>query len=139
MRLVVDASVAIQWYLREQFTVAALNALRDDISIHAPELLVAEFGNVLWKKVRAGDINRSEADTISDAFLRRRIHFHPLRTILAKALENAIDSSIPVYDWIYVVLADSLDCRFVTADRKFFLAVRKTALKKRVVWIEELL
>jgi predicted nucleic acid-binding protein len=138
MRLVVDASVAIQWYLQEQFTNAALNALKADTSIHAPESIVAEFGNVLWKKVRSGDINREAADAVSDAFLRRRIQLHPLRPILCQALEHAPDSSIPVYDWMYVVLAKSLDCRFVTADRRFFLAVRKTALKTTAMWIEEL-
>jgi predicted nucleic acid-binding protein len=139
MKLVIDASVAIKWYLPEDHTDAALTVVSEDITIHAPELLISEFGNTLWKKIRRGDLEIDKAQTIAAAMLRRRISYHPLRPLLSGSLAEASTTSIPVYDWMYIVLARSLGCKFVTADRRFFLAARSSTLKRSVMWVEELL
>jgi predicted nucleic acid-binding protein len=47
---VIDASVAIKWVVRETGTQEALS-LRQHRLV-APDLLVAECANILWKKVR---------------------------------------------------------------------------------------
>ena len=48
--LVVDARVAVKWVIQEPGTAEALE-LRRHQSL-APDLLIAECANVLWKKVR---------------------------------------------------------------------------------------
>jgi predicted nucleic acid-binding protein len=48
--LVIDASIAIKWVIEEEGTKEAL-ALRNQALV-APDLLIAECANVLWKKVR---------------------------------------------------------------------------------------
>jgi predicted nucleic acid-binding protein len=47
---VIDASVAIKWLVDEPGTAAALSLRRHRLL--APDLLIAECANVLWKKVR---------------------------------------------------------------------------------------
>jgi predicted nucleic acid-binding protein len=48
---VVDASVAVKWFVPEPHTQAALRFLNGDHQLMAPDLLVPEIGNTLWKKV----------------------------------------------------------------------------------------
>ena len=52
---VVDASVAIKWVVGEPGTAPEAGELA------APDLLVTECTNVLWRKQRQGEINAREA------------------------------------------------------------------------------
>jgi hypothetical protein len=71
--LVVDASVAIKWVLPEEGHGLALRIqdLYEDekLDLVAPCLLIAEAGNVLWKRVRRGELTREAAER---CFLPRR-------------------------------------------------------------------
>jgi hypothetical protein len=48
---VIDASVSIKWGVEEEGTAEAL-ALLSDYRLEAPELLIPERANILWKKVQ---------------------------------------------------------------------------------------
>ena len=56
---VVDASVAIKWVVSEHDSDRA--RLLSNARLEAWDLLPIECANVLWKKVRAGDMARAEA------------------------------------------------------------------------------
>ena len=58
--LVIDASIAVKWVVEEEGTPEAL-ALRQKAKLIAPELLVAECANILWKKVQRGELLKDEA------------------------------------------------------------------------------
>ena len=63
--LVVDASVVIKWHVTEVLSDAALRLLLDDApALHVPDLVFPEVGNILWKKVRRGDLTEEEARRI---------------------------------------------------------------------------
>ena len=57
--LVVDASVAIKWVIAETGTEQALSLRRRRIT--APDLLIPEGANILWKKARRGELSEAEA------------------------------------------------------------------------------
>jgi predicted nucleic acid-binding protein len=57
--LVVDASVTIKWVVEKPGTPQALSLRRH--RLHAPDLLVAQCANVLWKKVRRNELTAPEA------------------------------------------------------------------------------
>jgi len=136
MNLVVDASVAIKWYIKEVHTADAEYLLDDRFVLHAPELLLTEFANILWKKCRNDDVDDDTAESIIDSFLARPITLHSHKSLVKAAYVGAKDHGQAVYDWTYLSLAVKLGYPFVTADRKFFLALRGTPFKKNVVWIE---
>jgi predicted nucleic acid-binding protein len=48
--VVVDASVAIKWFIQEPDRTAARLLLEPDKRLLAPELLVAEVANAIWKR-----------------------------------------------------------------------------------------
>ena len=50
MNAVIDASVLAKWFVEEDDTVAARRL--QHLKLVAPDLLIVETTNVLWKKVR---------------------------------------------------------------------------------------
>ena len=65
---VVDASVVAKWFLPEPHKDNAERLLRDFLSetveLMAPDLLVVEVGNLLWKRsiVFSSDVNNAEQE-----------------------------------------------------------------------------
>ena len=55
-KVVVDASVAAKWFLPEIHSPAAERLLDPSIVLCAPDLIVPELGNIVWKKLRRNEI-----------------------------------------------------------------------------------
>jgi predicted nucleic acid-binding protein len=115
--LVIDASIAIKWVVEEQGTSEALT-LRDRFKLIAPELLVAECANILWKKTQRDELSKEEALLAAHLLERAEIELKPTRSLLGEAARIAIDLDHPAYDCLYLALAAAEDCRFVTADQR---------------------
>ena len=140
MKFVIDASVAVKWYVPEIFEQEAEKLLNGGHDFHAPELILPEFCNVIWMKVRRGEITKSEGGKIVSAFsafLSGKIKIHSHQKIIKAAYVGATTSGKTVYDWTYLALAVSLSCEMVTADSKFYNALETTSLKKHLRWIED--
>ncbi len=136
MKIVIDASVLIKWYVPEVHSTEAELLVNSRFDIHAPELIIPEFGNILWKKCKLGELSADETLNLADEVLKEEITFHAQPPLLRDSLREANANGQTIYDWTYLVLALSLEAKFVTADRRFFLAVRKTRHKSSVVWVE---
>jgi predicted nucleic acid-binding protein len=115
---VIDASIAVKWVVEEVGTVEALS-LRQRGQLIAPELLVAECANILWKKVRRNELSKDEAVLAAGLLQRADIELLPTRTLLSAATSIAIELDHPAYDCVYVALAVVNNCSFVTADESF--------------------
>lgn len=114
---VVDASIAIKLVVEEAGTAEALS-LRKQAKLIAPELLVAECANILWKKVRRDELSKDEAILAARLLQGADIELLPTRSLLEAATSIAIDLDHPAYDCVYIALAAANDCRFVTADER---------------------
>ncbi len=135
--LVVDASVAVKWFLREVHAEAAMRILDPNHELIAPDLIWAEFGNVLWKRRRRGEITLATARAILLDFKRYPIATMPVAPLIEAALEIADGLRQSVYDSLYLALAERRECRLVTADRRFRDAVMDSALAARMLWVAE--
>lgn len=135
MRYVIDASVAIKWYLPEVHELEATRLLKARHQLHVPELIFPEIGNIVWKYVRRGDINKSEGEQIVAAVARKRWTVHSHKNTSKSAYTGAEATGQTVYDWTYLALAISLSCEFVTADEKFYKALGKTPFKTNLKWV----
>jgi predicted nucleic acid-binding protein len=126
---VIDASVAIKWVVDEPGTEQALLLRRHRLV--APDLLVPECANILWKKVRRGELSEAEAILAARLLQRAEIELEPMRGLLEPATKLAIALDHPAYDCIYLALAEALSCAMVTADEQLY---RKTlAIEPKVV------
>lgn len=115
--LVVDASVALKWVIPEDGSILAL-ALRREHRFTAPDLLIAECANVLWKQVRRGFLSEEQAFGAADVLSQADIDLKPMRPLIAATTRLAIALNHPAYDCFYLALAIAEDCPFVTADER---------------------
>ena len=117
-RLVIDASIALKWVVQEDGTDQAL-VLRQHARLIAPDLLVPECANILWKKVQRKELTRDEALLAARLLQGAEIELLPTRSLLEQAARIAIELDHPAYDCLYLALAMENGCRFVTADERF--------------------
>ena len=136
-RYVVDASVAIKWYIAEPGWEAAARLLEPERTLIAPEFLRLEVGNILWKYVARGEFKFATAEAIAERLRTTPIHFVPLSQDVDVALRLAVEFSRTVYDSLYLALAAREQCRLVTADRKLYNALESTRLAEQLLWIED--
>jgi predicted nucleic acid-binding protein len=121
---VIDASIALKWVIEEEGTPEAL-ALRQRAKLMAPELLVAESANVLWKKVRRDELLKEEALLAARLLQAAEIELLPARNLLETSLRMSIEIDHPAYDCMYLALAVENKCNFVTADERFLQKLRQ--------------
>ena len=137
-RIVVDGSVAVKWLVPEQHASAALRLLHENAGLVAPDIILAEVGNVLWKKWFRGEL---EADAVPEMMIDfRKIPLQLFDTdyLFINAWDIAKKFSRSFYDSLYVALAVKNNCRMVTADLKLYNALKATSLKKHILWIEDI-
>jgi len=82
----------------------------------APQLMVAEATNALWKYVRAGVLVATEAHRGLEACLELVDQFVELEPLAAEALDLALLAQRPVYDMYFLVLARRHGATLLTAD-----------------------
>lgn len=137
MTFVVDASVAIKWLLPEPHADAALRLLREGHELEAPDLLLPEVGNALWKRVRRQQATVSEMVAALEALVSLPLEFHSSGPLMVPAFEIACATGRTVYDSVYLAVAVLRECPLVTADRKFHAALEKTPFAPSIVWVAD--
>ena len=138
-RLIIDASVAIKWFLPEPLDNEAARARSEGTQLGAPDLLFFEVGNALWKRVRRGDVTAAAAGSVARALSLLPIETYPSRLLTGAALQIACASGLTAYDSLYLATALLTDSRVVTADRRFFDVARLVPqLRERVLWVQDL-
>ena len=135
MTSVIDASLAVKWFLNEANSELADALMLEKIGeITVPPLFGVE---VMATLVREANIDKSNAPTMRDAIARltsllsdgsiKTQPQHPDQ--VAVAANVAIDLGHPLKDCIYLALAIELGCELVTCDARF-------AAKARGVWAQ---
>ena len=126
--LVVDASVVIKWFIPEIHSDAASRLLESDDHYFAPDLLFAETANVVWKKVRLGQLESGQGTRLVRDLEKMAVETIPSRALAneAYALAGAIGRS--VYDAMYLALAVRLDTKMITADERLASALARLPL-----------
>lgn len=135
--LVVDASVAVKWFLPEIHSEAAGRVLKSRKALLAPDLLLPEIGNVLWKKVRRGELGIPEAQGILEDFIRFPIETQGSKGLLRAAWDLSARWGVTVYDGLYLALAVGRQCGIVTADRKLYESLKNKPAEFKLIWVED--
>lgn len=118
---VLDASVAARFLLFEVLSDKAEHVLEDfmdgKIDLVAPELLIYEVGNVLWKAFKQGFVNLQDAKEKISYFLKLGIDFVKLE---GEDYENmivwSIKNNVPYYDAAYIVVTEKIKGVLLSAD-----------------------
>lgn len=106
----------MKWFVVDPLQPAAF-AARSAHAFVAPALLLTELANALWKYVRAGQLELEAALADVD-LVAREVSRVEDRLLLRAAQRLSADLSHPVYDCLYVSLAQREGVPLVTADGK---------------------
>lgn len=137
MTFVVDASVAIKWFVREALHTEALRLLDEPETLHAPDLLVPEVTNIAWKKALRGEIGKNQAAGIAKAIRQGVPLLYPSALFNERALEIAFLLEHPVYDCLYLACAELNDGVLITADEALGEAARRAGFGRLIRHLEE--
>ncbi|HEX8651277.1 MAG TPA: type II toxin-antitoxin system VapC family toxin [Pyrinomonadaceae bacterium] len=136
-RYIVDASIAVKLYVPEVHSQQAIQFFSDQHELIAPDLMLAEFGNIIWKKVRLlGELTSDEGKKIMAAAQTLPLVYHSTVDLINDAFKIALNAQRTVYDSLYVALAASQGCQLMTDDRKLHSALQQTSRAAFLTLIE---
>jgi predicted nucleic acid-binding protein len=120
MTVVVDASFAIKWFVDEGGPTvrAARRLLLAGNDLIAPSLLLSEVQNVMWKKLRAGQVTAEQGRLVAASLRSFFAHVEPDEKLVEAAWALAAARDHPVYDCLYVALAQRAGAHLATFDKR---------------------
>lgn len=117
MTLVVDASAAIKWVVNEEGR-AGVRQRSAGQRLAAPDFVLIETANILWKKVRLGQLDQEQARS-GHEFIRDAYEvLHPTPGLSDRAFAMALEFDHPVYDCLYVACARQERAELLTSDAR---------------------
>lgn len=123
-RIVVDSCVALKWFLLEEHSDRARSLLDAGPLLVAPDIVLVEIANGLWKNERLGRVptvlameSLAAAPGLIDEFVSSA-SLLPEAAGLARSLDH------PVYDCLYVAAARKLGVNLVTTDAKLLAKLK---------------
>ncbi len=131
---VIDASVAVKWFLDEDKHEAAKEYLAGVDPLLAPRLIEVEVVSALSRRVRIGEVPKSHGLRLIERWLGDFLTADLLqlvedRTLLNEAAHLAVVLDHKLPDCLYAALAKHAQCPLVTADAQL---VRKAKALKGV-------
>lgn len=136
--IVLDASVALKFFLPEVGSDAALRLLTSRLAFAAPDIFPLELLAAVTKYHRRKLITLDEARAIEAAVGRMAIDLHPWPLLLAPAFELSLLLHHGVYDCLYLALARQLSAPLITADRKMQQKVDRAGLDQTIHTLAEI-
>jgi len=120
-RAVVDASVAVKWFISERDTDKALK-LRDlylsgSLELAAPTLIYYEVANALRFHPYYGLTEAELLNTVTELRDMQMVIEPTVETWL-KTFEISVSEGISIYDAIYIAESLTLDAELVTSDKR---------------------
>lgn len=136
MTIVVDASVAVKWMVAEPGNDAARVLLDLPDPLIAPDWLMLEAASAFWRKVKSSELLEIHAmrhiDDLPEFFSR----LFDSRELARSALSLGFRLRHPVYDCLYLALAQREGCRLVTADEAFHQKMVRGGLAEMAILLE---
>ena len=105
---------------------AALAALDGPELPIAPDLVVAEVANAAWKLARAGEINEGHGSRIATAIATAFADLVPAARLVTGAYRIARSLQHPVYDCLYLRLAELESTQLLSADARLLRKLEGT-------------
>ncbi len=137
--LVLDASLAVAWHLKdEEHSDLARRFLTafvaGELTFVAPQHIRYEVPNAITVAAYRARLSQAEARLTLAEFLGLDIPTVTDTALVVAAQDLAFHYGCALYDGLYLALAERIDRRLITADRKLFNLVSSHPL---VVWLTD--
>ena len=134
---VADASVACKWHFDEEDAPLARALLLRGDEIAAPDSLLSEFANAVSRKIREEGFPPEGAGEMMALVVRQVTRLVPVRELLLPALDMSVALRHPIYDCLYLALAEREGAVLVTDDRAFLRKAADSRWRKHVVSLRD--
>jgi predicted nucleic acid-binding protein len=128
VRIVLDASAAIEIALDGAKASQLTRTLKEADEVLAPDLLVCEVTNTIWKYHRFGNLDLSSCDLAIDFGLGLVDALVSSKELYREAFLLARTARKPAYDMFYLALCRREDATLLTLDD----ALKKEALRQGI-------
>lgn len=133
---ILDTSVAVKWFFREEeLTEQADALLNGDIGFIVPDYFFLEVNSVLSKLSRKGLLSDEEVQQMIRALGALPVDVLESAKYRDLALDLALEKKIGYYDCLYVIPAYITGIPLITADRRLYHAFAGTDHDKYVMWL----
>jgi predicted nucleic acid-binding protein len=121
--IVIDASVAVKWFLPEEGTEAALNLLEGPRELLAPSLIKLEVAGAITRRVRLGALSLHDGRRQCEAWFQQigkdTITLVSDEDVIEGAVQLALKIKHTLQDCMYLQVARRLEIPLITADGTF--------------------
>ncbi len=135
--LVVDASVALKWFVEEEGSEDATELLVTGGLLIAPDLIVAEVCNAAWKAVMSGTMAPEQQDHAASRLPAIFDELAAMAPLAPRAVEISRRLGHSVHDCFYLALSERRDAALVTADRGLLRRASGTEWERRTIGLGE--
>jgi len=115
---VLDASAAVRLILGDPAAAAVAEEIREAAVVLAPELMLTEVANTLWKLQQAGHLADLDPQQLLAEARDLVDRVEADRHLQAEALALACHHDHPVYDCLYLTLARREAATLISLDRR---------------------
>ncbi len=120
---VIDTSALIRLYIPdgpipEGFEKFLSGVERGNNTAIAPELLLVESSNVLYRKRKINEISENESIHLLSDVLSMPIRYFSHGPLIPVAFDLAIEHNVTLYDAVYLALASEQGAMLFTADEQ---------------------
>jgi len=121
--IIVDACVAVKWLLPEQGSEAAMDLLRGNDVMAAPDLIRVEVASAMTRRYRRGEMSAEDAkgcirmwiEILKEGVVQVASNVDDLQ----EAGNLSLQLKHPIQDCLYLAVARRTSSRLITADREF--------------------
>lgn len=113
----VDASVAAKWVVAEEGHAESLS-LANGQALIGPDFVLIETANILWKKVRLGELTPPQAREGLNFIRNAYDEFLSSAELLDSAFDIALHLDHPIYDCLYLACAEARGATVISCDKR---------------------
>jgi len=129
MNIVVDASAAVGLVLALPGTGIFTPLLEQAALVTAPDLYIAEVGNVLWKYRKTELLPMERCELLLEHAISLPDRIETSSALYQEAFALACRHLHPVYDAIYLILTRRTNATILTMDRRLAMLAGQLEIK----------
>lgn len=130
---VIDTSALVKFVIPEEHSGEASRLIElhqaSRIRLIAPDYIMVESANVLWKHVRRNGLTVEDATAGINLLRRAGIRLVQYGELLDDAIRLAVGSNITIYDALFAALAQRESIPLITADRPLITRLTNTGVQ----------
>ncbi|MBM4135611.1 MAG: type II toxin-antitoxin system VapC family toxin [Nitrospira sp.] len=131
MRLVVDSSVSLKWWLDdeefiEESRLLLKKVVDGEIELILPELWYCEVANGITTAVRRNRISEKQGKMFIEELQAIPMEQYNIATHINRIYKDAVKYKYAIYDMVYLAIAELEEIQFISSDERLVNTVKST-------------